>query len=139
MPARHALSDAQWNLIRPLLPGKPEDGGRPAADNRLFVEAVLWIAKTGAPWRDLPERFGRWNSVWRRFDRWCKAGRWETLSAALGEPHPGRTATGLDDGEGTPARAGVAPAARRGKKDADAPPGPRSQPRGASARSCTPG
>ena len=86
MPARHALSDIQWDLIRPLLPGKPEDGGRPAADNRLFVDATLWVAKTGAPWRDLPERFGKWNSVWRRFDRWCRAGRWEALSAALGEP-----------------------------------------------------
>ena len=86
MPKRHALTDAQWNRIKDLLPGKSDDPGRTAEDNRLFVDAILFVAKTGIPWRDLPERFGKWNSVWRRFDRWCERGVWRTLAEQLGEP-----------------------------------------------------
>ena len=76
---RHAITDAQWSLIESLLPTR----GR-RADNRLFVDAVWWMAKTGAPWRDLPERFGPWNSVFRRFSRWAKSGIWDRVSQALG-------------------------------------------------------
>ena len=76
---RSILSDEQWERIAPLLPGKPGDPGRHGADNRLFVEAVLWLARTGAPWRDLHEKFGRWNSVFRRFRRWAQKGVFETL------------------------------------------------------------
>lgn len=86
MSLRHALTDAQWNQIEDRLPGKPGDPGRTAADNRLFVDAILFVAKTGIPWRDLPERFGKWNSVWRRFDRWCERGVWQALAEQLGEP-----------------------------------------------------
>jgi len=86
MRRRHELTDEQWQLIEHLLPGKEGDRGRTAKDNRLFVNAVLYVAKTGIPWRDLPERFGNWNSVWRRFDRWCENGVWEKLSEVLGEP-----------------------------------------------------
>ncbi len=85
MSHRHALTDEQWNRIKDLLPGKPGDSGRSGKNNRLFVDAVLYIAKTGAPWRDLPECFGNWNSIWRRFDRWCKNGVWESLMKELGE------------------------------------------------------
>ena len=85
MPARHALTDAQWNRIKDLVPGKPGDPGRSGEDNRLFVDAVLYMARTGVPWRDLPERFGPWNSVWRRFDRWCQKGVWEGIIRALSE------------------------------------------------------
>jgi putative transposase len=85
MPPRHALTDEQWDRIRDQLPGKPGDPGRSAADNRLFVDAVLYVAKTGIPWRDLPERFGNWNSIWRRFDRWCENGIWESIVQELGE------------------------------------------------------
>lgn len=85
MPPRHALTDQQWNQIKDLLPGKPGDPGRSGEDNRLFVDAVLFIAKTGVPWRDLPERFGQWNSVWRRFDRWCENGVWKNVVRELGE------------------------------------------------------
>jgi putative transposase len=53
--------------------------------NRLFVDAVLWVARTGAPWRDLPAELGNWNSTWRRFDRWARAGVWERLFAALAD------------------------------------------------------
>ncbi len=80
MPARHALTDTQWTQLEPHLPGKAGDRGRTAADNRLFVDAVLFVARTGIPWRDLPPRFGKWNSVWRRFDRWCANGVWERLA-----------------------------------------------------------
>jgi putative transposase len=72
-----------WAKIAPLLPGKVGDRGRSAADNRLFVEAVLWIARTGSPWRDLPPEFGRWNSVYVRFRRWARAGVWERLRTLL--------------------------------------------------------
>ena len=87
MLPRHALTDEQWLRICDLLPGRAGLRGRCAADNRLFVDAVLWIAKTGAPWRDLPERFGPWNSAWRRFSRWADAGVWHRVLRALaGEP-----------------------------------------------------
>jgi putative transposase len=82
---RHELTDEEWDLIRDRLPGKASDPG-PTADNRLFVNAVLFVARTGVPWRDLPERFGKWNSVWRRFDRWCGADVWPGLAAVLGDP-----------------------------------------------------
>ena len=86
MRRRHELTDAQWNQIQDLLPGKEGDPGRTAADNRLFVNAVLYVLKTGIPWEDVPARYGKSNTVWKRFDRWCAAGVWERLARALGEP-----------------------------------------------------
>ena len=83
MRRRHEISDADWDRIKDLLPGLPGGHGGVAQDNRRFVDAVLWIAKTGAPWRDLPERLGNWNSTWRRFDRWCTKGVWARVMAAL--------------------------------------------------------
>ena len=74
MLRRHEISDEQWNIIKDHLPGKEGDPGATAKDNRLFINAIFWIAKTGAPWRDLPERFGPWNSMFQRFNRWCKNG-----------------------------------------------------------------
>jgi len=68
------------------LPGRDGDPGVTAKDNRLFIDAVLWIAKTGAPWRDLPERFGNWNSIWRRFDRWAAKGVWARIFHELRDP-----------------------------------------------------
>jgi transposase len=76
---RHRLNDTQWERIAPLVSGKPGDPGRHGEDNRLFVDAVLWMCRTGAPWRDLPEEFGEWNSVWRRFSRWAKRGVWSRI------------------------------------------------------------
>lgn len=84
MGRRHELTDSQWEAIRDLLPGKAGDPGGTATDNRLFVNAVLWIARTGAPWRDLPERFGKWNSVFQRFRRWCRSGVWDGIARVLG-------------------------------------------------------
>jgi transposase len=86
MRPRHAISDDDWSRIEGLLPGRAGANGRPARDNRLFVDAVLWIGKTGAPWRDLPERFGNWNSAWRRFDRWSRKGVWARVFEALQDP-----------------------------------------------------
>lgn len=85
MAKRHALRDEQWESIEGLVPGKEGDPGRTAADNRLFVDAVLYVLKTGIPWADLPPRFGKPNTVWKRFDRWCKRGVWEKIFHALGE------------------------------------------------------
>jgi|SRR5580693_8987424 transposase len=67
----HGADREQWERIAPLLPGKEGDPGRPGGDNRMFVEGVLWIVRTGAPWRDLPHCFGNWVSVWKRFRRWA--------------------------------------------------------------------
>ncbi len=83
---RHEIEDEPWGRIKDFLPGRSGDPGVTAKDNRLFVNAVLWIAKTGAPWRDLPERFGNWNSVWRRFDRWGAKGVWKRVFEALQDP-----------------------------------------------------
>jgi transposase len=83
---RHEIAEEQWERIRHLLPGKDGDPGVTAQDNRLFLNAVLWIGRTGAPWPDLPERFGKYNSVWRRFDRWAKKGVWERVFRALQDP-----------------------------------------------------
>lgn len=82
---RRELTDAQWARIEKLVPGKEGDKGRHGEDNRLFVDAVLWIARTGSPWRDLPDAFGNWNSVFQRFRRWAKKGVWESLFKALVE------------------------------------------------------
>jgi putative transposase len=76
---RLILRDDQWERMAPHLPGKVGDPGRSAADNRLFVEAVLWLVRTGSPWRDLPKTFGNWNSVFVRFSRWSKDGVWDRL------------------------------------------------------------
>ena len=83
---RHEISDAPWERIKDRLPGQAGHPGVTAKDNRLFVNAVLWIAKTGAPWRDLPERFGPWGSVWKRFDRWAKTGVWKRVFEELQDP-----------------------------------------------------
>jgi transposase len=83
---RHAIRDVDWERIKDLLPGQAGQRGVTAKDNRLFIDAVLWIAKTGAPWRDLPERFGNWNSVWRRFDRWARKGVWRKVFETLQDP-----------------------------------------------------
>ena len=83
---RFELSDERWERVKGLLPGNPGSPGRSAGDNRLFLDGVLWIARTGAPWRDLPERFGPWNSVFQRFNRWAKRGVWLRLFDALQDP-----------------------------------------------------
>ena len=79
---RHTLTDDEWARVEPLLP-KPPRTGRPPKDHRLILDALLWLGKTGAPWRDLPERFGPWRTVATRFYRWTRAGLWERILAEL--------------------------------------------------------
>ena len=84
---RLRLSDEQWERIAPHLPGKIGDPGRSGEDNRMFLEGVLWVARVGAPWRDLPAVFGNWNSVFKRFRRWALNGVFERLFQILsGDP-----------------------------------------------------
>src|SRR3954464_8104248 len=83
--ARFVVGDAAWEKGAPPLPGKASDPGATARDNRLFLEAVLWRVRTGAPWRDLPGAFGKWNSVFQRFRRWGKGGGFERIFACLSD------------------------------------------------------
>jgi len=80
---RYELSAARWARIAPLLPGKVGDPGRSGVDNRVFVNGVLWVLRSGAYWQHLPERYGKWKSVHTRFRRWAKAGVWEKVFAEL--------------------------------------------------------
>lgn len=80
---RHALRDDQWDQIKDLLPGRPGSVGVTAANNRTFVEAVLYRYKTGIPWRDLPEELGDWKNTHRRFSRWAKSRVWERIFVRL--------------------------------------------------------
>jgi transposase len=79
---RHALSDAQWRLIEPLMPANDGPGGQ-WKDHRLMFDAMLWRLRTGAPWRDLPERFGPWQTVYDRFRRWRTDGTLDRILEAL--------------------------------------------------------
>lgn len=81
--SRRTLTDGQWARIAPLLPGKAGDRGRTGTDNRLFVDAVLWLARTASPWRDLPPGLGNWRTVHCRFRRWSTRRVWESLFKAL--------------------------------------------------------
>lgn len=82
---RLILTDAQWAKMEPHCLGKIGDPGRSGRDNRRFVEAVLWIVRTGSPWRDLPAWFGNWNSVFVRFRAWTKAGVFKRLFEAVSD------------------------------------------------------
>jgi transposase len=82
---RLVLSDAAWERMAPLIIGRPDQKGSTGRDNRMFVEGVLWIVRTGSPWRDLPEAFGDWNSVFRRFSRWSIKGVWWRIFEAMSD------------------------------------------------------
>lgn len=83
---RHELTERQWTVLVPLLEAHCRKQGGSSAANRLFISAVLWRIRTGIPWRDLPERFGNWNSVARRFARWADKKVWQRLFTAIQEP-----------------------------------------------------
>lgn len=83
---RHELTEEQWLRLEPLLPtqrGGPGRRGRPAKDHRTLINGMLWIDKTGAPWRDLPEQYGPWQTVATRFYRWTKRGVWQKILEQL--------------------------------------------------------
>ena len=80
---RKLLCDDQWEKVCDLLPGKASDPGATAQNNRLFLEAVLWIMRTGSPWRDLPSEFGNWHTTYTRFKRWGEFGVWKRISDAV--------------------------------------------------------
>jgi transposase len=76
---RYELSDMQWERIKDLVPGRLESVGRTAVDNRGFVNGVVWVLRSGAHWHDLPERYGKYKSVHKRFSRWAASGVWEKV------------------------------------------------------------
>jgi len=86
MASRYEVSDAAWVRIEPLLKGKEGDLERGGEENRLFINAVVWIARSGVAWRDLLERYGNWNSVYQRSRRWAKSAHWQKIFEALQDP-----------------------------------------------------
>src|SRR6185436_11307744 len=85
---RFVLTDAQRARMEPYCLGKPTDPGRSGGDNRRFVEAVLWIVRTGSPWRDLPAFFGKWNTIFKRYRDWVKADVFVRLFEACSDALP---------------------------------------------------
>ena len=83
--ARNLMSDAEWAFFEPFIVAIRQPNGRKAADHRRVLDGVFWIARTGAPWRDLPEGFGKWGSVYRQFRRWTLAGLWQTILEVLND------------------------------------------------------
>ena len=83
---RYEITDTQWHAIKELLPGKATDCGVTAADNRLFVNAIVWLMRAGAPWADLPARFGLANTVGQRYRRWARQGVWQRVFEAMQSP-----------------------------------------------------
>jgi transposase len=83
MARRHELTDEQYAKLLPLLPPERPATGRPNKDHRTVLNGILWRLRTGAPWRDLPERYGPWQTVYSRFRRWQRAGVWARVLAAL--------------------------------------------------------
>lgn len=82
---RIGVTDKEWAIIGPLLPAERGRWGRPAQDNRLYFEGILWVARTGSQWRHLPDEYGKWNSVFRRFRRWIETGVFDALLETLCE------------------------------------------------------
>lgn len=80
---RHELDDEQWAQLAALLPPEKPKTGRPSLAHRQVVNGILWVLRTGAPWRDLPERYGNWKTVYSRFRRWREAGIWDQVFAAV--------------------------------------------------------
>lgn len=83
--ARLLISDEEWLFFEPFLQAIRGQGGRKGQNHRLVLNGIFWIARTGAPWRDLPEEFGKWSSVYRQFRRWTQAGLWQLILEALHE------------------------------------------------------
>ena len=87
MGGRYDLTDFEWLVIEPLLPNKPR--GVPRVDDRRVLSGIFWILRSGAPWRDLPERYGPYTTSYNRFNRWRKAGVWDRIMDAVSEAYDG--------------------------------------------------
>lgn len=83
MGNRGDLTNEQWEQIQSLLPKQTSRRGRPAQDHRTLLNGILWVLRTGAPWRDIPERYGKWTTIYSRFQRWRKSGTWDRMFAEL--------------------------------------------------------
>jgi transposase len=83
--SRGDVSEAEWHLLKDLLPPERGRKNRPALDNRMIVNGILWRIRTGAPWRDVPEKYGKWMTVYQRFRRWSRAGIWEAVATTLAQ------------------------------------------------------
>lgn len=94
--SRGDLTEEGWKVIEPLLPAERGRWGRPSGDNRPYVNGMLWVLRTGAAWRDLPEKYGKWNSVYRRHLRWRDLGVWEAVLAALSDALEDNTSYSMD-------------------------------------------
>lgn len=94
--SRGDLTEEGWKIIEGLLPAERGRWGRPAGNNRKYVNGMLWVLRTGAPWRDLPEKYGNWNSVYRRHLRWRDLGVWESVLAALTDALEDDTSYSMD-------------------------------------------
>ena len=82
---RGLLTDKEWAIVAPFLITPSCRGGRPPENHRRVLDGALWVCRTGAPWRDLPDQFGNWNSVWRQYRRWCLSGVWDIILQALAD------------------------------------------------------
>lgn len=80
---RGDLTNKQWEQLEPVLPPQKPHTGRPALDHRTVMNGILWVLRTGAPWRDLPERYGKWTTIYSRFQRWRKQGVWDRILSEL--------------------------------------------------------
>jgi transposase len=87
---RYDLSDTEWNVIKPVLPKGKGRRGRKPRNNRRVLNGIFWVLRTGAPWRDMPERYGPYTTAYNRFNRWRKAGIWDRLMDAIVKANNGK-------------------------------------------------
>jgi transposase len=114
---RGDLTDGQWQRLEPLLPPQSPKTGRPSKDHRTIINGILWVLRTGAPWRDLPERYGLWRTIASRFYRWRKDGLWNRVLMAVQEQAniQGKVNWEVHHVDGTMVRAHQHAAGARGK------------------------
>lgn len=94
---RGTMSDEEWAVFAPFVTDNRARGGRPPRDHRRTLDGIFWVARTGAPWRDLPAEFGAWNSVYQQFRRWTLSGIWDVILAALADADPDAAALQMID------------------------------------------
>ena len=113
--SRGDLSEAEWRLLKDLLPAERGRKSRPAHDNRPIVNGILWRIRTGAPWRDVPEKYGKWMTVYQRFRRWSESGVWEVVATTLAQAMADNSRHSIDS---TTVRGHVSAAGAKGGKRA---------------------